>query len=474
MKKVHYILFVIFFASTACESELDQTPEFTNSVETAVQNLDDLENLLLGTYARLRGTGYHTRNYSELPDMMGDDLVENPESLTNFSANTNWEVVANDATVNASWAALYNLILRTNLVLENADRADPTASPRRNRILAQAYALRAMGHFDLLRYFGQSYDRNSTELGVSNVLTSELNKPARNTVQENYDQIYSDIDMAHSLYANIDQPVNPFGVRRFMDEWGAYALRARVSLYAKDYADAIASANQVINNSGIMLASGVDFNAVFKNDDESKEVVFSVAYDNSGQGRVGSNVFFFSPLPAGRAAFVASDAYLALFNAPTDDVRYTTYLNTTLRPGLHVVEKYRGRNGAVDGVVNFKALRLGEMYLIRAEAKANSNNATAIDDLNTLRASRITGYTNENLSGNALSNAIKDERRKELFMEGHRWFDVKRYGEGITRGADCLPPATSCSLSAGSTQFVWPIPDAEMNANPNMVQNPGY
>jgi len=151
MKKTLFILTILLFATVACENELDQTPEFTNSVETAVQNLDDLQNLLLGTYARLRGTGYHTRNFSELPDMMGDDLAENVESLTNFSASTNWEVVANTPHVNASWAALYNLILRANLVLENADRADPTASPRRNRILAQAYALRAMAHFDLLR-----------------------------------------------------------------------------------------------------------------------------------------------------------------------------------------------------------------------------------------------------------------------------------------------------------------------------------
>ena len=84
-------------------------------------------------------------------------------------------------------------------------------------------------------------------------------------------------------------------------------------------------------------------------------------------------------------------------------------------------------------------------------------------DLNALRAARILGYTTQTLSGSALLTAIAVERRKELFLEGHRWFDIRMSCQGITRGSDCKAPATNCSLAIGSFRFVWPIPQDEIN-----------
>ena len=99
-----------------------------------------------------------------------------------------------------------------------------------------------------------------------------------------------------------------------------------------------------------------------------------------------------------------------------------------------------------DGVVNFKAFRTGEMYLVRAEASArNGDEATALDDLNTLRAARINGYVPEVLSGAALTDAIAQERRKELICEGHRFFDLKRTTRTVNRD-DCNVFARSIRL----------------------------
>jgi len=154
-------------------------------------------------------------------------------------------------------------------------------------------------------------------------------------------------------------------------------------------------------------------------------------------------------------------------------VRYSSYFKDV--GGRLVLSKYLAKSAQLskpDGVVNFKAFRTGEMYLIRAEASAkNGDQATALDDLNTLRAARINGYVSETLSGTALMNAIEQERRKELICEGHRFFDLKRTTRTVSRD-DCTD---FCTLDPAAREWTWPIPQPEVDANPNILpQNPGY
>jgi starch-binding outer membrane protein, SusD/RagB family len=112
------------------------------------------------------------------------------------------------------------------------------------------------------------------------------------------------------------------------------------------------------------------------------------------------------------------------------------------------------------------------MYLIRAEAYARKgDDVNALADLNTLRAARISGYTNVVLAGQALKDAIELERRKELICEGHRFFDLKRTTRTINR-ANC---SSFCTLGPTDREWTWPIPQPEIDANANILpQNPGY
>ena len=114
------------------------------------------------------------------------------------------------------------------------------------------------------------------------------------------------------------------------------------------------------------------------------------------------------------------------------------------------------------------------MYLIRAEAYARLggvNEALGLADLNDLRAARINGYIPEVLTGTDLINAIFLERVKELEAEGHRFFDLKRTTRTINR-----PSCSSfCTLDPSDRSWTWPIPQPEIDANPNILpQNPGY
>jgi hypothetical protein len=114
------------------------------------------------------------------------------------------------------------------------------------------------------------------------------------------------------------------------------------------------------------------------------------------------------------------------------------------------------------------------MYLIRAEAYARLggvNEISGLNDLNTLRTARISGYVPVILTGAPLLQAIADERRKELTGEGHRFFDLKRTTRTINRTTNCT---NFCTLSSSDREWALPIPQSEMLANPNMVQNTGY
>ncbi len=458
-----------------CSDFTDIQPDHALTPNNAFKTMGDLELHLNGIYSGFQSTGYFALAYGTLPDMMSDNLAENIESLGNYRSTVDWLYVANDGTISGVWATPYNIINDCNILLSNVDNFKETKNGQRNRLKSQALAIRALAHFDLLRYFGKSYDRNSSELGVPIKTASNLDKPKRNTVKEVYDQVYADLAEAKLLMSSsFDQTINTSTDRSRIDAIGVNAIQARVAYYAKDYATAVTSASAAISG-GLGLASIADFPSIWKDDAIPGEVIWSVAF-RPGDGYVGGDVVF---AINNRISFKPSQNLLTIYNS-LRDIRYSSYFSntTTLRPGELIVSKYLGRNGGTDGLVNWKAFRVGEMYLIRAEAQARTggSDAIAMADLNTLRFTRIVGYVNENLTGSALITAILVERRKELFLEGHRWFDLRISGVGINRGGDCKAPATACSLPANSFRFVWPIPQDEIKANPNIAgqQNTGY
>jgi hypothetical protein len=445
--------------------------------KNAFKDLEDVDGHLTGTYSSLQSGNYYGSSYGVLADMASDDLAENVESLGNFRTVVDWTYVANDGIVAGAWLQPYSVIKDVNLILENVEKFEEQAEGQRARIKGQALALRALAHFDLLRYFGQSYDRNSTLLGIPVKIADEVTLPSRNTVVQVYDQIYADLEEARTLLnGTLDTDINSAAARTKIDAAVVEAIQARVALYAKDYSTAIASATSVIEDFGFALASKAAFPTIWSDDLLADEVIWAIAY-RPGEGQPGGNVFF---SVSNRLSFKPSQAILGLYDQ-NNDVRYDAYFSDELtdleRDGQIVPIKYLGRSGSTDGNVNFKVFRLAEMYLIRAEAYANSTeDGLAMDDLNTLRDARIVDYVDENLTGATLKAAIADERRRELFIEGHRWFDLRRAGLSITRGADCKAPATRCELPASSHRWVWPIPQSEIAVNPNLAdqQNPNY
>jgi hypothetical protein len=465
----------------SCQSVLEVEPLFQKDGSQIFTTVQDYEFALTGAYALFRRTGYFgsggqtTSTWALLPDMMADNLVRTGEDLANWQIQVNWTYATDENDLEVAWQEAFTVINQANLVLRNIDRFSAANAKQVNRIKGQALAIRAYAHFDVLRYWGENFDRNSTAAGIPYVEIVDINnKPARLTVAESYNKMFADMELAETLLGDVDVPVNSGTSRAGIDQIAVRAFLARMHLYAKNYEQAESYATQVIT--ARPLASKADFPNIWK-DASTAEVIWSVAF-NAGEGSpsIGAHI-----ASTNRNRYRPSAAVEALFDQ-VNDIRYPAYFATrtlsgTARP---ILNKYFGRATAADNLVNWKVSRTGEMYLIRAEARAlqAGKEAGALADLNALRAARINNYMNVNLAGAALVEAIAVERRKELFAEGHRWFDLKRTTRTIDRGAgaECGAGNANCRLTPTSRAWVWPIPQLEINSNPSMAgqQTPGY
>jgi starch-binding outer membrane protein, SusD/RagB family len=457
----------------SCKKVLETKPEFSLDGED-FNSIEDYEFALTGAYRAFHSTNYYgatsaaSNAFVCLPDMLADNVNETTESLGNEQVFSRWSYAEDENQIENTWIAGYRIISRANIVLRGIDAFATDHEGRVNRLKAQAMAIRALAHFDMLRYFVNNYDRNSTSPGVPYISVYDPEqKPARGTVKEDYDHIEQDLKQAQGLMTNMDHAINSGSTRAYIDANAINALLARVYLYSNQLDSAIKYATLAINVRPLALR------AVFPDiwTDASTSEVFWSCIIEAGQGTPSANVY--SAL-VNRSEYRPNPTLVAMYDQ-TNDIRFNSYFKTI--SSRRVLSKYLAKAANVtkpDGVVNFKAIRTGELYLIRAEAnarKGGASEAQGLADLNALRAARISGYVNVVLTGPALLSAIETERRKELICEGHRWFDLKRTSKTINR-TDCN---SFCTLASTNRAWTWPIPQPEIDANPNILpQNPGY
>ncbi|ARS36028.1 RagB/SusD family nutrient uptake outer membrane protein [Pontibacter actiniarum] len=464
--------------ATSCDDIIDVEPVYEKEKVTVFKNLNEFEYALTGAYALFRQTGYYgngsatTGAFSVLPDMMGTNLVETNEELGNYITQTDWVYVADDSDIALTWQAAYYIINQANQVLSNNIEQFKTADEKRvNLLRGQALAIRGLVHFDLLRYWGVSYERNSTALGIPyKTTTNQEEMPSRLSVKESYDKILADLKEAEILLGDVDKAINIGSNKSYIDQLAVKAMLARVSLYARNYEEAEAYATAVIH--AYPLASKADFPEIWK-DASASEVIWSVAY-SAGQGSPSNSLYYAAN---NRNGYRPSATLEAMYDK-ANDIRFDAYFGSAERAGTErrIVNKHMGRGTAKDNLVNWKVFRTGEMYLIRAEARAMQagRESLGLEDLNTLRTARINNYAPVALSGQDLIDAIAVERQKELFAEGHQWFDLKRTTRIISR-TDC-GSASQCTLEPDSRAWAWPVPQGEIIANMNIrsQQTPGY
>jgi hypothetical protein len=441
-------LLVLLGATASCEETLDLKP--VNSLETdqVFVDLAGANAAVIGTYGNLNNANYYGLRYAVFADLAADNLAH-IGTFPTFAEIKNRNIQPQSVDVTNMWAALYAGVNRANNVIANVPTINAVPLSDRRRLVAEAQFLRAHNYFNLVRYWGDV----PLVLTPTTVADNTLNV-ARTPSEEVYNQVRADLDSAE-LYL----PAQNLGRATV---WATRALKARLALYRGEWADAERFADQVIASPLFSLQAS--YRAIWDNKNTS-ESIFEVQFDNTNQSQY---AFFFLPQSQGGRNEVSP-------TGPGSTLPTAYETGDTRRPASISDGTFRinGRNvptgtgikyiDAGTGTDNYRAIRLAEMILTSAEAKAQQNE---LDDalvlLNRIRT-RAGLPALVALSQSALLDAIYQERRVELAMEGHRWFDLIRTGR-----------AQSVLNIADPRRLLFPIPFRETVNNPNMVQNPGY
>ncbi len=452
-----YILSISLFVLGSCgEGFLDLTPAQSLSTGEALETIEGFETALFGAYDDLQTVAYYGRNMFVLPEIEADLVYLTISNSNRFVANYTYNWIPTDGTFTGLWNRAYRTILRVNNIINNIDGVEGDDATK-NQLKGEALAIRALAHFDLVRWFAKQPTAGNpgSDLGVPIVLESIIDEPSRNTVSEVYTQIVSDLNAAKGLMSSTDMfRFNANAVDAFL---------ARVHLYNGDYSAAESAASAVIGSGSYALAD--NYATMFAAPGSSEEI-FTLRVippdEDNGSDNLGG---IYNPQIYGDIR-VASDLIGKYEEGDTRANLIYMFDN-----GEFYTSKFFEQDG-VNGLHSPKIFRLGELYLIRAEARMQTGNSSgALDDVNAIREKRGASPL-----GSVDMAEILDERARELAFEGHRLFDMVRTGTTIVReqcntGIELTNP---CTLEATSFLTVHPIPQREMDVNQNMVQNDGY
>ncbi|MCL7987969.1 RagB/SusD family nutrient uptake outer membrane protein [Sphingobacterium sp. lm-10] len=427
--------------------------------------------------------------YSVLPNMpiffngeLSDELKQG--SFYAAQSTHEWLFASDDIRIRDEFTAItpyYQSIDRVNRVLSalpNAVAEGQNDEALRAKLRGEALFLRAYTHFELFRFYCKNYDPNGLAMPYSEVST--LENQARIDMGEYFSKISRDLTEAKSLLANSNSDVfrtNGIAVS---------GLQARVALYTRNWNEAVTFSTEYI--SALPLATKTEFGDIWT-DANTTEVAWKL--HRTTANRIGNYYRGLFTRPGGvltapnGVSWIPTDKLWNSFDA-ANDIRFAQYfidepvLAAAQLPSK-IVNKYRGSGYATnnENVAHVKVFRTAEMYLIRAEARAELNvingGNSAQEDLNALRSARINNYANVSLASKEEAiSVIIQERYKELAFEGHRFWDLKRRNLPVSRIASDAPNPGAATLQAGNFRFVLPIPRTEIQANPLMVQNDGY
>jgi starch-binding outer membrane protein, SusD/RagB family len=475
MKKIRmkYIigLLAVLLSSTACENFLVQEPVLEQTNELTLSTFKGLNSATAGTYSLLYGTTWYGRNFVVTADLKGGNAKLSPKSSGRFTTEYQWNNNAGSAP--GLWGTAYATIARANNVINAlADFDDPlVAQEDLDHLQAECLFLRGLAYFDLVREYAQPYTYQKESLGVPIVLVTEEGYPARNTVAEVYAQVVSDLTDAERLIGSYvrEGSKDPLGVA---SKGAVQALLSRVYLYMGDWQKAADYATTIINSGNYTMYTAADYTTwdnggVWGLEAGRGEMVFEVygAEGNSAHGNW--DVISYILSPDGYGDVGASKDLTSLYEE--GDVRRNLFTTAADYGDAEWSLKYPGKGGNLRED-NIPVLRLSEMYLIRAESIINGatiSGASPLSDYNMIRTHRgLAAATNVSLSD------IYDERRRELCFEGQAVFDLARTQRDLVR----VDYDGSVNQDVAFPDYKWamPIPQSEVDANENMVQNEGY
>lgn len=476
MKKSLLIILLASLGLAACSKDYLETAPTASVAEK------DLFSTLTGAQTLLDGIHRYTYYYGGAHDKFGQKAIDYAmdclgEDFYPTERGYGWFVGwyqyiehrnINSANVEYVWAYYYDIIQNANLILSNIDNISVFEAqiPLKNNIKAQALTYRAYAHYMLVQLYADRYNYETgvnTHLGVPIKLVPDAEPLPRSTVAQVYTQIKKDLTDALALFANSSARVNLSHINVNV----CNAIAARVALTTGDWANAVTYAKAGRAGRTLEADYGYGFNKA------STEWIWGALLIDEQQTSYASFFSHIDPNFGGYAALgnhklISTSVYNFMSNT---DVRKSLFKPVGAKPLVGF--KFTGWGEWTNDYLYIKA---GEMYLIEAEAEARRQAYTAAQDaLYALISKRDPAYVKSTLTGEALIDHILMHRRADLWGEGQRFLDIKRLNKGMDRRDLGHNPAqwnAASNFPAGDKNFVFLIPKQEIDANPNMVQNP--
>ncbi len=500
MKKIKHIIFVAVALLTAV-SCLDKYPQDAIPADKAINTVDDANQFVIGIYASWKSSALYSGLLTLLPDIQSD-LVYAVDGYSNTYGDVwRWEIHSDNSSTATVWAALYKIIGDCNFFFDYEPRVrasvtSDTDTENLDELCGEVHFMRSLAYAELIKCFCEAYDPTTADNELGVILQSSAKEPerfskyhrssnfVRSSLKDSYQFVLDGLAEAEKNILYDDVISAPYICKSLVN-----ALYARTYLYMQDWDKAIEYSTKVIEDKALKLASAKDeysggesFYEYMWSHDAAYEIIWRIGFTETSYGGALGRVFlnynymYYSP------DYVPAQWVLDLYSE--NDLRYDATFQTVTTGYSHgltwpLLFKYNGNQALYDkGILHVcmpKPFRLAEQYLIRAEARCRKGDYTnAGRDITTLRESRYSTYSSTSINAANWLQTISDERVRELYMEGFRLQDLKRWGMGFTRvpqsntvkeGSSLKVKGRICTAAtrAGDPLFVWPIPQHELN-----------
>ncbi|WP_281756544.1 RagB/SusD family nutrient uptake outer membrane protein [Neptunitalea chrysea] len=477
--------------SMSCNDQLDLKPISQETADNAYNTASQIEAALTGVYESFQSSQYYAWDHVIFQDVRSDNNYAGGDNTEIFEFD-NIDVNTTNSRIMSAWSSIYNAISKANLVMEKAPLVEEgITDERKDQIVGEALFLRAYHYYTLVKYFGGVPLYTAF---ISSTDPSETRKP-RSTVEEVYAQIINDLNEAANYLPDTygsDASVNK--ARATKGAVNALLTKVYAQQPVPDYSAVLSHANAVINSSaGYVLLDSYDelYDGNHYNNEES---IMEVQYLGGNEGTWAPQMHLPPSLSGDtwRKFTTPSQDLVAAFDAEGDYIRKNAsilfenvswvdeYWGNT--PNSSVPFAYKWRNaGSWASTDDQYIFRLADIMLLKAEALnelGQINEAATVVNVIRTRVD-LPDLTSDDMASQAsMRMAILKERRLELAMESNRWDDLIRYGVAIETMNNVidvdLRTNQLVNYNIDENDLLLPIPQNEINRNPNLEQNPGY
>lgn len=483
MKKNIFKVFTVLALGaslTGCGENFLETDYYEGvDTETALSTVNNVSTALNGTYYNLFYY-YFAGNYAvSIGDIPTDISYWNGET-GHFDDIYTYTVLDTDSYLENIWNYGYKVADNATRVINGAQALYESSTPEDkvtlDRCMAEAYALRGYAELMLVNIYAHQVKVNGTDFSstpgivvIDQAPIEALTQVSRSTVGESYNAILSDFNNA---LTHFDAAGGDRGSILYFNKAAVYGLLARTNLYLENWEEAKTNAQKALDEKGITTLNYTAdaYKALFTGNTSNTESMLSLAItqtDNWSANSCGTlwSTYNYSPSPKLQALYGENDCRTSIFGWDA---------TSTETVPVFTGGKYSQHASGNSAYATNYLVNAPEMFLIIAEANVKSNDLNAAKEALFTVAHRNADIASTNdlpATANDLMSFIKDERARELFQEGFRLYDLRRWDELASVYAAAAPNISFTYNNFKISDFVFPIPSAEINSGFGVEQN---